>query len=203
MGSAFPGTLRRIRFGQPIFVVSGLPRSGTSMAMKMLEAGGLQVVTDNVRTADDDNPKGYYEDERVKDLGRDGNRAWLREARGKAIKIISFLLKDLPPDNNYKVLFMERDLAEVLASQQKMLDHRGEESGTGDDSMRDHYKEHLQHVKFMVGYRRHFDTLFVSYRAVLDQPRDEVRRINQFLGGIADEKAMLEVVDRALYRNRS
>ena len=202
MGSAFPGTLRRLRFGQPIVVVSGLPRSGTSMAMKMLEAGGLTVVTDNVRTADDDNPKGYYEDERVKDLGRDGNRTWLREARGKAIKIISFLLKDLPPDNNYKVLFMERDLGEVLASQQKMLDHRGEESGTGDDSMRDHYQEHLQHVKFMVGYRRHFDTLFVSYRAVLDQPREEVRRINQFLGGIADESKMIEVVDRALYRNR-
>src|SRR5688572_29274329 len=102
-----PGYVRRWRYGQPIVVVSGLPRSGTSMAMKMLEAGGLVVVTDNVRTADDDNPRGYYEDERVKDLARDANRTWLRDARGKAIKIISFLLKDLPPDNNYKVLFME------------------------------------------------------------------------------------------------
>ena len=173
------------------------------MAMKMLEAGGLAVVTDNVRAADDDNPRGYYEDERVKDLARDANREWLRDARGKAIKIISFLLKDLPPDNNYKVLFMERDLGEVLASQQKMLDHRGEDSATEDEQMRDHYLEHLRHVKFMVGYRRQFDTLFVSYRGVLDQPREEARRISQFLGGVVDEKAMVEVVDRALYRNRA
>jgi hypothetical protein len=173
------------------------------MAMKMLEAGGLQVVTDNVRAADDDNPKGYYEDERVKDLARDSNRGWLRDARGKAIKIISFLLKDLPADNNYKVLFMERDLDEVLASQSKMLDHRNEESATADQQMRDHYLEHLRHVKFMVGYRRHFDTLFLPYRAVLEHPAQEAHRINQFLGGTADEKAMVEVVDRALYRNRA
>ncbi len=132
MSDRFPGLVRRLRYGPPIVVVSGLPRSGTSMAMKMLEAGGLAIVTDNVRAADDDNPRGYYEDERVKDLARDANREWLRDARGKAIKIISFLLKDLPPDNNYKVLFMERDLGEVLASQQKMLDHRGEDSATED-----------------------------------------------------------------------
>ena len=195
--------LRRLRRGPPIVVVSGLPRSGTSMAMAMLEAGGLPVVTDGRRAADASNPKGYYEYEPVKDLDKPGDHAWLTGARGKAVKIISFLLKDLPPDNNYKVLFMERDLGEVLASQQKMLDNRGEESGSSDDSMREHYREHLQHVKFMVGYRRNFDTLFVSYRAVLDQPREQVHRINQFLGGIADENAMVEVIDRALYRNRS
>ena len=203
MSARFPGLVRRLRYGPPIVVVSGLPRSGTSMAMKMLEAGGLAIVTDNVRAADDDNPKGYYEDERVKDLARDANREWLRDARGKAIKIISFLLKDLPPDNNYKVLFMERDLGEVLASQQKMLDHRGEDSSTEDQQMREHYLEHLRHVKFMVGYRRHFDTLFVPYRGVLDQPGEEARRINHFLGGDVDEARMVEVVDRALYRNRA
>jgi hypothetical protein len=203
MSDRFPGLVRRLRYGPPIVVVSGLPRSGTSMAMKMLEAGGVAVVTDGARAADDDNPKGYYEDERVKDLGRSTDRRWLRAARGKAIKIISFLLKDLPADNNYKVLFMERDLGEVLASQQKMLVHRGEDSSTDDASMREHYLEHLRHVKFMVGYRRHFDALFVSYRSVLDSPRDEARRINEFLGGVADEGAMVEVVDRALYRNRA
>ena len=92
---------------------------------------------------------------------------------------------------------------EVLASQLKMLDHRGEDSGTGDDQMREHYVEHLRHVKFMIGYRRHFDTLFVPYRQVLDRPREETQRINDFLGGIANEAAMIEVVDRALYRNRA
>ena len=95
-----PNLYRRIRYGRPIVVVSGLPRSGTSMAMKMLEAGGLGVVTDGLRTADEDNPKGYYEDERVKDLAGTEDRGFLRAARGKAIKVISYLLKDLPPDNN-------------------------------------------------------------------------------------------------------
>src|SRR4026208_933078 len=100
MSDRFPGLVRRWRYGQPIVVVSGLPRAGTSVGMKSLGAGGLKVVTDNVRAADDDNPKGYYEDERVKDLARDDNRGRLRDARGKAIKIISFLLKGLPPDTN-------------------------------------------------------------------------------------------------------
>jgi hypothetical protein len=203
MTDGFPGLLRRWRFGPPIVVVSGLPRSGTSMAMKMLEAGGLPVVTDNVRAADDDNPRGYYEDERVKDLAQTSERPWLREARGKAIKIISFLLKDLPPENNYKVVFMERDLSEVLASQQKMLDHRGEDSDVEDARMRGHYVEHLRHVKFMIGYRRHFDVLFVDYRAVLARPVEEARRINAFLGGELDERAMVTVVDPELYRNRA
>ena len=194
--------LRRIRFGRPVVVVSGLPRSGTSMAMKMLEAGGLEVTVDGVRTADDDNPKGYYEDERVKDLAKMEDRSWLRRSRGKAIKVISFLLKDLPADNNYKVVFMERDLSEVLRSQQKMLEHREEESGPEDEKMREVYVEHLRHVRFMVGYRRYLDTLFVSYREVLADPEPHARRLDEFLGGGLDWRAMAAVVDPALYRNR-
>ena len=203
MQRGFPGAVRRWRFGPPIVVVSGLPRSGTSMAMKMLEAGGLSVVTDGIRDADDDNPRGYYEDERVKDLAKTEDRTWLRQARGKAIKIISFLLKDLPPDNNYKILFMERPLAEVLASQQKMLVNRGESSETEDAQMRDLYTEHLRHVKFMVGYRRHFDPLFVDYREMLAHPGEGASRINRFLDGRLDERAMAEVIDPQLYRNRA
>src|SRR5512136_2813877 len=117
---------RRLRFGEPVVVVSGLPRSGTSMLMKMLEAGGLTLVTDGQRTADEDNPKGYYEVERVKDLANETDRAWLNAARGKGIKVISYLLKSLPADLNYKVLFIRRDLDEILASQKKMLARRGE-----------------------------------------------------------------------------
>ena len=101
-----PNLYRRLRYGRPIVVVSGLPRSGTSMAMKMLEAGGLPVVTDGLRAADEDNPKGYYEDERVKDLHQAADKGWLRNARGRVVKIISFLLKSLPADNNYQVVFM-------------------------------------------------------------------------------------------------
>src|SRR5512145_571567 len=96
--------LRRLLYGEPVIVVSGLPRSGTSMAMQMLEAAGVPVMTDGVREAGEDNPRGYYEDERVKDLHREGvDRSWIRDARGRAVKIISFLLKDLPDTNNYKV----------------------------------------------------------------------------------------------------
>ena len=121
-----PNLYRRVRYGPPIVVVSGLPRSGTSMAMKMLEAGGLSVVTDGLRAADEDNPKGYYEDERVKDLHQAADKAWLRDARGKVVKIISFLLKSLPAENNYQVLFMHRNLREIVSSQNKMLVRRGE-----------------------------------------------------------------------------
>src|SRR6266705_3343431 len=130
---AFDDVVRRLRYGKPIVVVSGLPRSGTSMAMKMLETGGLSVVTDGLRTADEDNPKGYYEDERVKDLYREGDKVRLRDSRGEVIKIISFLLKSLPADNNYKVLFMHRSRKEIVASQNKMLARRGEKNDTPDE----------------------------------------------------------------------
>src|SRR5262245_34269287 len=117
---------------KPIIIVSGLPRSGTSMMMKILEAGGLPVLTDALRTADDDNPKGYYEYERVKQLDK-GDQAWLAEAEGKVVKVISALLTQLPATHQYRVIFMQRKLAEVLASQRKMLIHRGEPTDAVDD----------------------------------------------------------------------
>src|SRR5437764_15261399 len=124
MGS-LPHLFRRLRYGAPIIVVSGLPRSGTSMAMKMLDAGGVGIVTDGVRTADESNPKGYYEFEPVKELDKNGDLSWLPGARGKAVKIISFLLTYLPDTFDYQVLFMNRDIDEVLASQNKMIAARG------------------------------------------------------------------------------
>src|SRR5829696_2465105 len=108
--------LRRLRRGSPIVVVSGLPRSGTSMTMKMLEAGGLPVITDGLRTADESNPNGYYELEDVKTLSAEGDGAWLAGARGKAVKVISFLLTYLPESYDYQVIFMRRDLNEIVAS---------------------------------------------------------------------------------------
>src|SRR3990172_7400630 len=92
--------------GEPIVVVSGLPRSGTSMMMKMLEAGGMPILTDGERSADIDNPKGYFELERIKNLERETDKSYLRAARGKALKVISFLIKELPDDNDYRVIFM-------------------------------------------------------------------------------------------------
>ena len=202
MSSALLKAYRSLRFGRPIVVVSGLPRSGTSMVMKMLDAAGIEVVSDGLRTADVDNPKGYFEDERVKDLAKADDRSWLREARGKAIKIISFLLKDLPAENRYRVLFVQRSVAEVLASQQKMLGHRGEEDDAQDGRMEEVYGEHLRTVKFMLGYRRHFETLFVEHRQALNEPTKVAASINDFLGGDLDVAAMAAVVDRSLYRSR-
>jgi hypothetical protein len=194
---------RRIRYGKPIIVVSGLPRSGTSMAMKMLEAGGVEIVTDELRTADEDNPKGYFELERVKDLEKDHDKAWLEELRGRAVKIISFLLKDLPKSNNYKILFMHRNMEEILASQAKMLVRRGEESKTDDDKMREYYQNHLWKVKYLLNHQTHLDALGIHYNDVLEKPLEEAKKIVAFTGLDLDVKKMVGVVDEQLYRNRA
>jgi hypothetical protein len=202
--SLYERTLRRIRYGRPIVVVSGLPRSGTSMAMSMLQAGGLEVVTDGLRQADESNPKGYYELEAVKELDKQADGRWLKEARGKAVKIISFLLTFLPEEHDYRVVFMQRDLDEVLASQNKMLVQRGETPGTldSDAQLRQHYEKHLASVHRFLSRRRCFSVLEVQYRAAIDRPREEAQRINAFLGGGLDVERMAAVRDPALYRNR-
>ena len=148
---------RKLRYGAPVVVVSGLPRSGTSMAMKMLAAGGLELITDGERSADVDNPKGYFEDERVKDLARAEDRAWVKESRGRGIKVITSLLRYLPPENFYKVILMRRDLGEVLASQQKMLDHRHEADAIEDARMRSLWEDDLWRARYLLEHRRNFD----------------------------------------------
>jgi hypothetical protein len=199
----FAHLVRRFRYGKAIVVVSGLPRSGTSMAMRMLEAGGMPILADGIRTADISNPKGYYEFEPVKELDKGGDVAWLATARGKAVKIISFLLTWLPETYDYRVIFMQRDLREVLASQNAMLAHRGEAPGAADDQqMRRMYEDHLQKVaRFMVN-RSCFSTLTVAYRDVVEQPREAAVRIDRFVGGTLDVDRMAAIADPALYRNR-
>ncbi len=203
MVSTLRRTYRRIRHGESIVVVSGLPRSGTSMTMKMLEAGGLSTIVDGIRTADEDNPKGYYEDERVKDLGEMEDKSWLAGAKGKAIKVISYLLKDLPQSHNYKVLFMRRDFREVLASQAKMLERRGEASESSDERMIELYEDHLWKVNRLLRRSPHIDALDVRYTAVLEDPAAEARKIHDFLGLPLDVEKMAGVVDARLYRNRA
>ncbi len=197
------GWWRRLRYGDPVIVVSGLPRSGTSMAMKMLEAGGVEVVTDGAREADIDNPKGYFEDDRVLHLAKEGDKSWLKEARGKAIKIISYLVRHLPADNNYKVVFMVRDIEEVLASQAKMLERRGEEGGADDEQMRTLFESDLWRTRYFIKHNRYVEALEVRYRDALDDPQTVVREIATFIGSDLDDKAMAAVVDPSLYRNRA
>ena len=193
---------RRVLYGRPIVVVSGLPRSGTSMAMKMLEAGGMEIVTDGEREADEDNPRGYYEDERVKDLAKATDKSWLRASRGRAIKVISFLLKDLPPNLNYQVILMRRDLTEVLASQRKMLDRRGETDDTPDVRMMELWQDQLWRVNYLLRKAPQFEWVEIEYAEALRDPAAAAARIAGLVEGL-DEKAMAAVVDPALYRNRA
>jgi hypothetical protein len=202
MPSTVTRTYRRLRYGRPVIVVSGLPRSGTSMAMRMLEAGGSVNLSDRIRTADESNPVGYYEFERVKELGEPGDRSWLADARGKAVKIISHLLPQVPETLNYKVLFMHRDLDEVIASQNTMLALRGEPQGGGDEHAREWFEGHLWRVQRLLAQRPCFEVLDVSYRVVLTEPSEEAMRISRFLGRSLDVAKMAAVVDARLYRTR-
>jgi hypothetical protein len=207
--SAMPGSssierlYRRLRFGRPIVVVSGLPRSGTSMLMKMLEAGGLPVVTDGQRTADEDNPRGYFEVERIKSLAQDGDRRWLAGARGKGLKVISYLLRSLPPQFNYRVVFIRRDIEEVLASQNKMMARRGEKDDTPPERMRELFEKDVGRARQMLAQEPQFEALEVHYTAILASPLEEARRVAGFVGGGLDVEAMAAAVDPELYRNRA
>lgn len=191
-------------YGEPVIVVSGLPRSGTSMAMQMLAAAGIPVVTDGVRKPGEDNPKGYFEDERVKQLHKEHeDGSWLMDARGKAVKIISFLLKDLPDTVDYKVVFMRRDLNEVLASQKKMLERRGQPDDTPEDKMFEIWTDHLGRVADFFKNAEHIESLDVDYHEVVGNPLDQARRIADFVGGDLDAETMARAVDGELYRNRN
>ena len=188
--------------GKEVVVVSGLPRSGTSLMMQMLRAGGMDLLTDGLRTSDEDNPKGYCEFERVKAL-RDGDAAWLPQAVDKAVKVVSSVLKDLPPAYRYRVIFMERDVTEVLASQAKMLKRRGETKKTDDAEMRQAFEDHLAETDAWLDARGNFQVLKVPYASLIDSPEPIVREVREFLGREMEEQKMAEVVDPDLYRNRA
>jgi len=184
-----------------ITVVSGLPRSGTSMMMKMLEAGGMQLLTDGIRAADEDNPKGYYEYERVKQTEHD--QEWLAHARGKVVKMIAALLKHLPPEYEYRVIFMRRDIGEVLASQRRMLLRRGEPTGrVPDERMADLFRKHVERVEEWIATQPNIKVLDVDHSDVLDDAAVQAQRVSEFLGHELDVSAMVAVVDRRLYRQR-
>lgn len=188
----------------PITIVSGLPRSGTSLMMQMLIAGGIEVVTDHLRQADADNPRGYFEFEPVKALAEAGDTAWLDAAHGKAIKIISSLLYHLPAAKTYKVLFMERHLQEVLASQNRMLEHLGKSVDTIDDAtMTRHFTRHLGQVKAWLREQPHIDVRYIRHAEVMATPQVVAERIQAFLGRPLRIEAMVAEVQPQLYRHRA
>ena len=187
---------------EPITIVSGLPRSGTSMMMKMLEAGGMQVLTDSIRTADEDNPKGYYEFERVKQIETD--KAWLPEAQGKVVKMVGALLRHLPSDYVYNIVFMRRHIEEILASQRQMLIRRGEPTDrVSDERMATLFQRHLDQIEAWLAEQPNMEVLYVHYSDILAEPVEQAARVNQFLGGNLDQDKMAAIVDPSLYRQRT
>lgn len=185
-----------------IYIVSGLPRSGTSMMMKMLEAGGLSPLTDNIRTADDDNLQGYYEFERVKAM-KDGDTNWVGDAQGKVVKVISALLEHLPSAYSYRIIFMEREMMEILASQRKMLERRGKPGNPAEDGkFAEMYSRHLEKVKTWLAGQGNMKVLYVHYNEMLKTPDLLADEVSKFLETSMDVKAMSGVPQAQYYRQR-
>lgn len=190
-----------IHFANPVIVVSGLPRSGTSLMMQMLVAGGLKAFTDQQRQADENNPEGYYEHEMVKKLAKE--KRWLAEAKGKAVKVISHLLPHLPARYEYKVIFMLRDLSEVVASQHKMLIRDGKHrEGTYPAGLAMTFRNQLQRAGDWLKTQHNIDTLYVHHSEAIAQPDKVARSIEKFLGKKLNTKAMAAVVKTELHREK-
>jgi len=185
-----------------VIVVSGLPRSGTSMMMKMLEEGGIPILTDAIRSADNDNPNGYYEFELVKKLP-EGQRQWLADANRKAVKIISALLEHLPANYRYKIIFMEREPREILASQQKMLANRNEKSSVDDAEMQEQFQKHLAAIKYWLARQPNMDVMYVDYNKMIVSPENYCQAVADFIAIPIDVSKMLAVPNERLYRNRA
>jgi hypothetical protein len=194
---------RRSKNQNFVTIVSGLPRSGTSMMMKVLEAGGLPVLTDNVRSADDDNPKGYYEYERVKKMP-EGDIAWLADAQGKVVKVISALLEYLPQEYSYRVIFMRRNIQEILASQRQMLVRSGKPTDkVSDEKLAEMYQKHLAKVESWLAAQPNVTVLFINYNAILQDPQPHLREVNKFLGNTLSDDKMASMIDPTLYRQKA
>jgi hypothetical protein len=184
-----------------ITVVSGLPRSGTSLVMQMLAAGGLAVLGDDLRRADEDNPRGYLEFEKVKSLERDAT--WLPEAEGKAVKIISFLLPKLPSSFEYRVIFVRRNLNEVLQSQEKMLERRGQPPGPPAEMMATHFQKHLQTVEQWLSRQPNIQVHYCDHAKLIESPGAATASIQQFLKLPLNIEKMSACVDPNLHRQRA
>lgn len=185
-----------------ITIVSGLPRSGTSLMMQMLAAGGMPILSDGERRADVDNPKGYLEWERIKQLPK--NPALIAEAEGKAVKVISQLLLSLPPEHEYRVIFMQRPLPEVMASQDEMLRRRGTFDASVDSSVvTSAFRDHLYQVHVSLNSNPNIKVSRVQYHEVLREPKKTAESVAKFLNVPLDTEAMARQVDENLYRQRA
>lgn len=211
LNQADKATQHKLKFEQmldeqgTITIVSGLPRSGTSLMMQALHAGGLDVFIDEERPADENNKKGYYEHQLVKKLAQ--NKTWLPDAVGKSVKVISHLLQHLPARYKYKIIFMERHLSEITRSQQKMLKRLGKEhapdNGAVNAPLYMKYGQHLKEIKTWLSDQPHIEVCYVSYNGMIEDATQEIERVNTFLGNVLDTTKMTTVVDKSLYREQA
>lgn len=184
-----------------ITIVSGLPRTGTSLMMQMIHAGGIPALTDRVRASDEDNQKGYFELEAVKRTKKDDS--WLAEAAGRVVKMVHLLLYDLPGNHQYRVVFMRRDLREVVRSQGVMLARRGTDGARlTDEQLIGAYEGQLTKIQRWLDEQPNFQVHQVSYNSLMSDPPPAVTAIRTFLGGELDGDAMLASIDPSLYRQR-
>jgi hypothetical protein len=184
-----------------ITVVSGLPRSGTSLMMQMLQAGGLPALTDQARTADEDNPRGYFEFEPVKQIKTD--RTWLPTALGKAVKMVHLLLYDLPGNYQYRVILMRRDLEEVVRSQAIMLQRSDKKAAAlSSKQLIQVYESQLASLTNWLATQSNIKILEVSYLKLVSDPATQARAVATFLDGCLNVESMAAAVDPTLYRNR-
>ena len=184
-----------------ITVVSGLPRSGTSLMLQMMVAGGLEPLTDGLRAADENNPKGYFEWEPAKSLKRDPNA--IAAAEGKVVKIISALLPLLPDDHEYRVVFMMRPLEEVIASQNSMLRRLGKEvPPTSTESVMTAFEKHLRDTERFLATRGNMAVLKIEHAKVLADPARQASRVAAFLGGGVKVELMAAQVEGSLHREK-
>lgn len=184
-----------------VIVVSGLPRSGTSMMMQMLQAGGVEILSDGKVQSDWNNPKGYFEYEPVKRSRSDNS--WMVQADGKAVKVISQLLPYLQLKYRLKVIFMERNLDEVIVSQQAMLASLKKTPITYDLRLKDIYSQHIKNAKEWAEKNHNVQFMCVNYKEVLEHPEKAAMEVNKFLGSFLDESKMAAAVDEDLYRIKS
>jgi hypothetical protein len=185
-----------------VTIVSGLPRSGTSLLMQMIAAGGIPALTDHVRQADTDNPRGYWEFEPVKQTAKD--QAWLADAPGKVVKMVFRLLYDLPADRQYRVVFTQRKLDEVLASQRAMLQRQGKQGASlSDAQLARVFAAQVEQCLAWLARQPNFALLTVNYNELVRDPRPFAEQLGEFLGPDLDVAAMTAAVDPSLYRQRS
>lgn len=182
-------------------MVSGLPRSGTSLMMQMLAAGGLELFYDDARKPDESNPRGYFEHRLTRGLPYDAN--WLSQCTGKVVKIISHLISYLPAVFHFDIIFMKRDLNEIIRSQNRMLQSLGSPVTDDEDELRRKYEKHLTEIIPWIQQQENMRLLTVTYQSVINDPKRESQRIANFLNTNLNISPMVQTVDTDLYRVRN